>query len=130
MRTHRLIVPLLLFLSLNWFPSFSKGIFIETESFENKGGWVLDQQFMDEMGSPYLLAHGLGKPVDDASTEFDAPESGVYHIYARTYNWTAPWHEGKGPGVFTIGINGKTLGTELGCTGEKWMWQYAGKVNL
>ena len=24
------------------------------------GGWALDAQFMDVMGSPYLLAHGLG----------------------------------------------------------------------
>lgn len=30
------------------------------------GGWVLDAQFMDVMGSPYLLAHGLGVRVTDA----------------------------------------------------------------
>jgi hypothetical protein len=36
---------------------------VEAESFENCGGWVVDQQFMDLMGSPYLLAHGLGEPV-------------------------------------------------------------------
>lgn len=33
-------------------------LWIEAESFENKGGWVVDQQFMDLMGSPYLMAHG------------------------------------------------------------------------
>ena len=33
-------------------------LFVETESFANKGGWAVDQQFMDLMGSPYLLAHG------------------------------------------------------------------------
>ena len=45
---------------------------IEAESFENWGGWVNDTQFMDQMGSPYLLAHGMGKPVADAKTTFVA----------------------------------------------------------
>ena len=30
------------------------------------GGWGLDAQFMDVMGSPYLIAHGLGVRVLDA----------------------------------------------------------------
>ena len=30
-------------------------ILVETESFSAKGGWVVDQQFMDLMGSPYLI---------------------------------------------------------------------------
>jgi hypothetical protein len=34
-------------------------LFIEAEQFASLGGWVIDQQFMDQMGSPYLLAHGL-----------------------------------------------------------------------
>ena len=29
------------------------GIFVEAESFATKGGWQVDQQFMDLMGSPY-----------------------------------------------------------------------------
>lgn len=37
-------------------------LFIEAESFSNKGGWKVDQQFMDLMGSPYLLAHGWVYP--------------------------------------------------------------------
>ena len=43
-------------------------LFLEAEAFEDLGGWVLDQQFMDLMGSPYLLAHGMGTPVADAVT--------------------------------------------------------------
>ncbi len=31
-------------------------VLVEAESFENLGGWVIDQQFMDEMGSPFLLS--------------------------------------------------------------------------
>ena len=41
-------------------------LLVEAESFTEKGGWVVDQQFMDLMGSPYLLAHGLGSPVENA----------------------------------------------------------------
>ena len=35
------------------------------------GGWSLDPQFMDVMGSPYLLAHGLGVRVMDATARVD-----------------------------------------------------------
>ena len=31
-------------------------ILVEVESFDELGGWLVDQQFMDLMGSPYLLA--------------------------------------------------------------------------
>jgi signal peptidase I len=27
-------------------------VLVEAESFEDLGGWVVDQQFMDQMGSP------------------------------------------------------------------------------
>ena len=37
-------------------------LLVEAENFDRKGGWVVDQQFMDLMGSPYLLAHGMGRP--------------------------------------------------------------------
>jgi hypothetical protein len=36
-------------------------VLVEAESFAEHGGWSLDTQFIREMGSPYLLAHGLGK---------------------------------------------------------------------
>ena len=38
-------------------------VLVEAESFQNVGGWVTDQQAMDTMGSPYLMAHDLGHPV-------------------------------------------------------------------
>jgi hypothetical protein len=74
------------------------GLWVEAERFAGKGGWVVDQQFMDVMGSPYLMAHGMGEPVADASTRVVFPETGVYYVYARTYNWTAPWQQAAGPG--------------------------------
>ncbi|MDE6071852.1 MAG: pyridine nucleotide-disulfide oxidoreductase, partial [Muribaculaceae bacterium] len=60
-------------------------LWIEAESFSSKGGWVVDQQYMDIMGSPYLMAHGLGNPVIDATTDIDVPVGGKYHIFVRTY---------------------------------------------
>lgn len=109
---------------------FAQTIFVECESFEQKGGWVLDQQFMDEMGSPYLLAHGLGKPVADASTSIDIPKAGKYKVWARTYNWTSPWSEKPGPGKFQVRIGKKTIKTVLGNIGKNWEWQYAGELAL
>ena len=105
-------------------------LFVETESFANKGGWAVDQQFMDLMGSPYLLAHGMGVPVADASTEVSFPEAGNYFVYVRTYNWTSPWKSSEGPGKFTLSVGGKKLLSPLGTEGSAWIWQFAGKVNV
>ncbi|MDR2472492.1 MAG: FAD-dependent oxidoreductase [Tannerella sp.] len=101
---------------------------LEAESFTNKGGWVVDQQFMDLMGSPYLMAHGMGTPVDDASTQITLPVAGTYFIYVRTFNWTSPWHKGKGPGQFQLTVDNKRLSSPLGCDGTEWLWQAAGKI--
>lgn len=109
---------------------FAQSVFVETESFQNKGGWVLDQQFMDLMGSPYLMAHGLGVPVQDALTTINFSEDGVYYAYVRTFNWTSPWFSGEGPGKFQLKVNGKNISNDLGTSGDKWMWQNAGKVNM
>lgn len=107
-----------------------KGILVEAESFEAKGGWVLDQQFMDFMGSPYLLAHGMGKPVEDASTAVSVAEAGTYHVFVRTYNWVSPWFEGEGPGKFNLSVDGEEFEAVLGSKGNQWEWQLAGKLEL
>jgi len=110
--------------------SFGQGVLIEAESFAEKGGWQVDQQFMDQMGSPYLLAHGLGKKVNNAKSEVFIAKQGWYHVYARTYNWTSPWTDKEGPGKFRIKLNQQILSNNLGCTGNSWNWDYAGKVYL
>ena len=108
----------------------SATLFLETESFTDKGGWVVDQQFMDEMGSPYLLAHGMGKPVKDAVTTINLPETNTYYIFVRTYNWTSPWHDGPGAGRFQLLVNGAKPSKVLGDTGNSWFWQRAGVLKL
>lgn len=123
----RLVFLLLLFLTG---PLYAASLWIETESFANKGGWVVDQQFMDLMGSPYLMAHGMGTRVQDASTEVIVPENGKWHIYVRTFNWTSPWTSEAGPGAFRVKVGSRTLKAVLGTSGDSWQWQYAGSVNL
>lgn len=120
----------ILFLLLNFGFANAARLLVEAESFKSKGGWVVDQQFMDLMGSPYLMAHGLGEPVNDAVTQVTFPESGTYYVYVRTFNWTSPWKKGEGPGKFRLSVNRKKLPTVLGVEGDAWMWQPAGKINI
>lgn len=119
----------LLFLIL-FFQAWAGDVLIEAESFSDKGGWVLDQQFMDLMGSPYLMAHGMGVPVQDAVTTAVIPEAGMYHVYVRTFNWTAPWTSKPGPGRFQVKVGDRRLSAVLGSEGTEWMWQYAGRIRL
>src|SRR6201995_541628 len=102
------------------------GLLIEAEDFDHYGGWLVDSQFETQMGSPYLLAHGLGRPVADASTTIAIPQGGEYEVWVRAKAWGPSHH----PGRFTLAINGAVLTTEFGANGEYWSWQSAGKVTL
>jgi ribulose 1,5-bisphosphate synthetase/thiazole synthase len=104
-------------------------VWVEAESFANHGGWVLDTQFIDVMGSPYLMAHGMGKVVKDASTEVELP-AGEYTLWARTKNWVGPWDAPGAPGRFEISVNGEKLKHEFGATGKDWQWEKAGPVKV
>ena len=106
-------------------------VFLECEAFDDRGGWVNDTQFMDQMGSPYLLAHGLGKPVADAKTTFIVRETATYDVWVRTKNWTSPWHPDIGAGTFNLVVNGKKLPNLLGAQGKgEWLWVKADSVKL
>ena len=94
---------------------------VEAESFADHGGWKLDTQFIQQMGSPYLLAHGLGRPVADATTSLDLP-AGDYRVYVRTLDWVERWDAGGDPGRFTVRLNDKIYG-EFGKSGGRWGWQ-------
>jgi len=106
-------------------------LFIEAENFQNKGGWVVDQQFMDLMGSPYLMAHGMGTLVSDATTTVNFAKTGEYTVFVRTYNWTSPWTSKEGPGKFQLTIDGRALNNKiLGTESTTWEWQEVGKVKI
>ena len=154
---------LLLFLSFVLLASCAwaaDSVFVEAESFQEKGGWAVDQQFMDikspgEAGSVILLAHGMGKPVANAKTTVALPKPGTYQVFARTRNWVSPWMPAEirtecekklgvrseelgvskeldswSPGKFRLILNGKPSEITLGIYGSGWCWQKAGSVTV
>lgn len=103
---------------------------VEAEQFSEKGGWGIDTQFIESMGSPYLIAHGLGKPVADATTKATVPEDGDYRVWVRTIDWTKRLDRPVSAGLFKLMVNGEPVGAELGGGEPHWSWQLAGNVEL
>ncbi|MEZ5329087.1 MAG: FAD-dependent oxidoreductase [Verrucomicrobiales bacterium] len=107
----------------------AKPVLIEAEAFSDHGGWKPDTQFIDILGSSYLLAHGLGSAVADATTEVMVEEGGKYAVYVRTKDWVAEWDAPGTPGKFEIHVNGVIAGT-FGDRGKDWFWQKGGDLEL
>jgi hypothetical protein len=105
-------------------------LLVEAEHFRDHGGWVIDTQFVETMGSPYLMAHGLGVPVKDAVTEVTVPAAGTYRVWARTQDWVAKFKAEGAPGRFQVLVNGRPLPQEFGTRGAQWHWQDGGTVAL
>ena len=105
-------------------------VLVEAESFTDHGGWKLDTQFIETMGSPYLLAHGLGKPVADATTEVAFPEPGSYRVFVRTKDWVARWKAPGAPGKFQLVVDGSPSSETFGTVGADWQWQPGGSVEI
>jgi hypothetical protein len=105
-------------------------IWLEAESFGTLGGWVIDQQSVEPMGSAYVMAHGMGVPVVDAVTQVLIPETAAWTVWVRTRDWTAVWERGTPAGIFRVLINGQALPTTLGTNGPHWAWQRADTVVL
>lgn len=101
-------------------------ILVSAPEFDDFGGWTLDSQFESAMGSPYLLAHGLGTPVADATTTIEVEQGGRYRVWVRAKDWVPEHH----PGRFTVAIGGEPLPVEFGADGRDWHWQDAGTVDL
>lgn len=121
-------VVIFLFLLHGVIAANCQSVLVEAELFKNKGGWVADTQFIDQMGSPYLLAHGLGELVEDAVGEVAFPEMGTYHVWVRTKDW-APYP--YGPGRFKLIVDGKELEHTLGASGDiGWKWYPLGAVRI
>ena len=117
----------------------SNSVMLLATQFADKGDWTVEQQFVLQMGSSYLLAHGIGTPLaKDAVTTFEIEEEGDYNLLVRTKNWTAFWSEGKTPGIFAIKVDGVADEAEfgLGCAGATraeraaWYWQKGGKYHF
>jgi len=99
----------------------------EAESMENTGKWSNDPQHIDIMGSPYLLATGVGKLVDDSVTELTIPEDGIYTLWVRCRDWF-PSHS---PGQFQVLINDKASPVAFGkADNDAWQWIKGGSFEL
>ena len=105
-------------------------VYVAASTFEDKGGWIADPQFMEQMGSSYLIAHGLGQPVNDARTRFTVPQDGAYNLFVRTRNWTAYWSDKPTPGVFRIRIDDRQAEPLFGDGESEWHWQAGGSIFL
>ena len=115
-----------------WFvpATFAAHVLVEAESFDQHGGWQLDTQFIHSMGSPYLLAHGLGEPVADATTTVTFPKAGTYRVWVRTKDWVARWKAPGAPGKFQLRVDGAPLKETFGTRGAEWFWHDGGTVDI
>ncbi len=108
----------------------ARDVLLEAEHFDELGGWTLDTEFVHTMGSPYLMAHGLGRPVADAVTTVRFPATGPWRLWVRTLDWVARWQAPGVPGRFQLHVDGRPCATEFGTQGPDWHWQDGGVVAI
>ena len=108
-------------------PIAGRVLWLEAEGFESVGGWSNDSQFVDVMGSPVLLATGVGKPVPDAVTAVTVAEAGEYRLWVRCKDWL-PSHS---PGQFQVMVGGTASAVAFGKNATNtWQWIDGGMFNL
>ena len=103
-------------------------LWIDALDFTHRGGWVEDTQFVQHMGSGYLMASDIpGEPVADAWLTVDIPESRTYRVWVRNKNWY-PTHS---PGRFHISVGDQVSPVTMGVMpSPEWVWQIAGDFSL
>lgn len=102
-------------------------LWVDAEDFADYGGWYHDTQFVFLMGSGYLMAQGVGSPVQDAVTPVILKNAGTYRLWIRTHNWDVE----HSPGRFQVVIDGDPVQEEFGDSpvGE-WTWEDGGLLKL
>jgi len=102
-------------------------LWLEAENFMEYGGWKLDTQYINLMGSAYLIAPGVGSPVADATTSVTLPRPGVFRVWVRTRDWLPEYH----PGRFEVHVNGLPLKPVFGeADQDAWTWVDGGVVQM
>ncbi|MBI5396567.1 MAG: FAD-dependent oxidoreductase [Verrucomicrobia bacterium] len=124
MNASRFFISILIALTTA-FTANATTLYLEAERFDNVGGWTIDAQFRQLMGSTYLLAAGTGEPVRDAVTKVTAPEAGKYHLWVRCKDW-----DKTSPGKFQVIVNGKASATTFGTQKKNWSWIAGGAFDL
>lgn len=94
-------------------------VLVDVLTFDLCGGWVAD--------GDWLLAHGMGVPVEDAvgavvSENCDAD----CRMWVKTRDWVAP----SGPGRFQVFVNGVAADQVFGVGSGEWGWVDGGIVKL
>ena len=102
-------------------------LWLEAEDFADYGGWRLDTQFVHLIGSAYLIAADVGRPVADATTAIDVPRAGRWRLWVRAKNWIKE----HSPGRFAVSIGGQRSPVVFGAApSQEWIWQSAGEFDL
>ena len=102
-------------------------VWLEAEQFDSDGGWANDSQHVDRMGSPYLLATGVGSPVEDAVTIASIPSAGKYRLWVRCKDWL-PEHS---PGQFQVLVGNRPPSVTFGkATSDAWQWVDGGLIEI
>lgn len=102
-------------------------LWIDAEDFTDYGGWSLDTQFVHLMGSAYLIAAGVGKPVADATVQVDIPRAGSWKLWVRSRNWL----KDHSPGQFRVRVGDKSTETVFGAApSDEWQWEDGGDFDL
>ncbi|NQT51640.1 FAD-dependent oxidoreductase [bacterium] len=102
-------------------------LWIDAEDFDDYGGWWLDTQFVHLMGSSYLIAAGIGKPVKDATVDVQVPKAGRYRLWVRARNWL----KAHSPGRFRVRIGDREAEHVFGqADSDRWLWEHGGDFDL
>jgi hypothetical protein len=102
-------------------------VWIDAAAFQTQGGWLLDTQFVHLMGAPYLIAAGVGTPVQDAQAVFEVDQPGTYRLWVRSRNWMKE----HAPGQFQITLDDQAVTNVFGKTdSDKWVWEPAGNISF
>lgn len=102
-------------------------IWIDAVEFNDYGGFILETQFVREMGQAYLMANGVGESVNPATTAFVTSEDGYYRIYVRTKNWISDYNP-DGIVVEVDGIRSEHICAEAHI--KDWYFEIAGDFEL
>ena len=102
-------------------------LWIDAVEFDRYGGFVLETQFVREMGQAYLLADGTGTPVQPAEVTFSIQEEGMHRFFLRTKNWCVE-HD---PDGLILEIDGNKTGHICGQTHTKdWYFEIGADAML
>ena len=101
-------------------------LWLEAEAFADYGDWRLDTQFTHKMGSAYLIAPGVGKPIGSAKTTLSVPRAGMWRAWVRTKDWLPEFS----PGRFALTVNGRQSDPLGASKKDGWRWEKAGVFDL